>query len=346
MAYQLKANKNIAVGNWLMVGVVMIIVQVVLGGITRLTESGLSITEWDVVSGILPPLTKAGWLEAFNGYKATDQYKILKEGMTLAQFKWIFFWEYIHRLWARTLGFVFAIPLAYFIIKQQIKREEIFKYLLILVLGGMQGAMGWIMVASGLEDRVFVDPVKLMLHLFLAVILLMLVYRLALENLQPPVVRLYNRSDRRLISALIIFIFIQIGFGALVAGSRAALAFPTWPRMGEVWIPNKLWSMQPIWHNFVENLATIQFMHRMTAYVLVLFVMYVVLRLRSVSAATSFHRARTYLLIGIFVQLMLGIFTVMNSKLRIPVTLGVLHQLGAMIMILIATFMHYTYKYR
>ncbi|MCB0501602.1 MAG: COX15/CtaA family protein, partial [Bacteroidetes bacterium] len=159
MAYQLKANKNVAVGNWLMVGVVMIIVQVVLGGITRLTESGLSITEWDVVSGILPPLTKAGWLEAFNGYKATDQYKILKEGMTLAQFKWIFFWEYIHRLWARTLGFVFAIPLAYFIIKQQIKREEIFKYLLILVLGGMQGAMGWIMVASGLEDRVFVDPV-------------------------------------------------------------------------------------------------------------------------------------------------------------------------------------------
>ncbi|MEZ5023022.1 MAG: COX15/CtaA family protein [Chitinophagales bacterium] len=346
MSYQLKGNKNVAVGNWLIIGVIMIVVQVVLGGITRLTESGLSITEWDVVSGTLPPLNKAQWLELFNKYKATPQYQIINEGMSLGQFKWIFFWEYFHRLWARTLGFVFAIPLAYFIIKQKIKKHEIFKYLLILVLGGMQGAMGWIMVASGLEDRVFVDPVKLMLHLFLAVILLMLVFRLALENLMPPTVKLFNKSDRRLLSGLIIFILVQIGMGAIVAGSRAALAYPTWPRMGEVWIPNNLWSMKPIWHNLVENLATIQFLHRMIAYVLVLFVLFVVVQLRSVPAAISFHKARKYLLIGIFIQFMLGVLTVMNSKLQIPVTLGVLHQFGAMMMILIATFMHYTYKYR
>ncbi len=346
MPYQIKGKENKAVGYWLMVGVFMIIVQIVLGGITRLTQSGLSITDWDVISGTLPPLNKAAWIEAFEAYKKIPQYEILNEGMSLTQFKWIYFWEYIHRLWARTLGFVFAIPLVYFVVRKKIEKQEVYKYLLILVLGGMQGAMGWIMVASGLEERVFVDPVKLLLHLMLAVVLLLLVYRLALENLRPPKVRLYDKGLRKLISVLIIFIAIQICMGALVAGSRAALAYATWPKMGTMWIPNNLFSMKPLIRNFVENLATMQFFHRMLAYLLYVYILYVVVKLGNVSSSKPFHKARLNLLIAISVQVLLGIFVLLNSKTHIPVVLGVMHQLGAMILILIATFMHYTYKYR
>ena len=210
----------------------------------------------------------------------------------------------------------------------------------------VQAAMGWIMVASGLEDRVYVDPVKLMLHLFFATALLFLVYRLALENLSPQKVRLYNKSIRKQLSFLLILTTIQICLGGIVAGSRAALAYPTWPKMGDSWIPSNMMSIQPIWLNLVENFATIQFMHRTVAYLLVIYTFYIIFRCARERASSDFHRGRLYLMIVIIVQLLLGIFTVINSKVHIPVVLGVLHQLGAMIFLLVATFVHYTYKYK
>lgn len=346
MTYQLRNKGNERVGYWLMIGVFMIIIQVILGGITRLTGSGLSITEWDIVKGTLPPMNLEAWNVAFEKYKQIPQYEILNEGMSLREFKGIYFWEYIHRLWGRITGLVFFFPFAYFVFKDVIKKHEIYKYVIIMGLAVIQAAMGWIMVASGLEDRVYVNPLKLMLHLFFATALLFFVYRLALENLSPPKIKLYSKSIRKQLSFLLILTTIQICLGGLVAGSKAALAYPTWPKMGGKWIPGNLMSIQPFWLNFVENLATIQFMHRMVAYVLVIYTFYLIFRCARLRTSDAFHRGRLYLMIVITIQLLLGIFTVINSKLHIPVALGVLHQLGAMIFLLVATFVHYTYKYK
>lgn len=345
MNYTIGAQGNKTVGRWLMLGVFMILVQVVLGGITRLTESGLSITEWDVVMGTLPPLSVDAWQEAFNAYKATPQYETLNKGMSLAAFKKIFFWEYIHRLWARLLGFVFLVPLIFFIARNQIKRIDYSKYIMVFLLGGLQGAVGWIMVKSGLEDRIFVDPVKLMLHLVLAAVLLLAVYRLALENLSPPAVRLYDRRIRRLLGILVVLTLVQISFGGLVAGSRAALAYATWPKMGEAWIPASIVELRPVWKNFLENPAMLQFLHRMFAYFLVIFTLVVVYRSAGQSAPDKFHRARFTAAGLILAQLVLGIITVMQSKISIPVSWGVIHQLTALLFLLTTYYMHYSYKY-
>jgi cytochrome c oxidase assembly protein subunit 15 len=346
MSYQLKNTGTQKVGYWLLLGVFMIFIQVILGGITRLTGSGLSITEWDVIKGTLPPLNLEQWTEAFNKYKQIPQYEVLNEGMSLAAFKKIYFWEYIHRFWGRVTGLVFFFPFVYFISKRYIKKEEIYKYIIIMILAAIQAAMGWIMVASGLEDRVYVDPVKLMLHLFFATVLLIFVYRLALENLHPPKVRLFKNGVRNLLTFLVLLIILQICVGGLVAGSKAALAYPTWPKMGNVWIPGNMLSLQPAWLNLVENFATIQFIHRTIAYILVIYAFYIIIKYSDLNTSDQFHRGRLFLLIAISAQLLLGILTVMNSKIQIPVALGVLHQLGAMILLLVSVYLHYIYKYK
>ena len=338
-------NGNKTVGIWLMLGVVMILVQVVLGGVTRLTQSGLSITNWEVIMGSIPPLNKAGWMEAFNAYKEIPQYEVLNQGMSLQEFKWIYFWEYFHRLWARTMLVVFVIPFVYFIVKQHIKVDQLYKYVIVFLMGALQGTVGWIMVKSGLQERIFVDPVKLMMHLGLAALLMVVVYRLALEQLNPPVVKLYNRNVRRILTALFILTMIQICFGGLVAGSRAALAYPTWPKMGTNWIPQNILGLKPVWTNFLENTATLQLMHRMLAYLLVIFTVYVVFRCSKVKASVNFHRAKYYLLTVIVIQLLVGILTVMHSKIHIPVALGVIHQFTALLFLLITVYLHYSYKY-
>jgi cytochrome c oxidase assembly protein subunit 15 len=346
MMHSMSGKGNKIIGNWLMLGVCMILVQVVLGGITRLTQSGLSITNWDVILGTLPPMNKQDWLEAFEAYRQIPQYEVLNKGMSLAEFKWIYFWEYIHRLWGRVLGFVFLLPLIFFAVKKYIRPGDLYKYIVVLLLGGMQGFVGWIMVKSGLEDRIFVDPVKLMLHLVLATTLLVLVYRLALENLSPPAVRLYDRRVRQLLGILVVLLMVQIAFGGLVAGSRAALAYPTWPKMGAVWMPDNIMALKPAWKNFLENTATLQFMHRMMAYVIIVYAMIVVMRCARLKGSDSFHRARYYLVGILFFQVILGIITVTMSRMHIPVFWGVAHQLTALILLLVAYYMHYAYKFR
>jgi cytochrome c oxidase assembly protein subunit 15 len=169
---------------------------------------------------------------------------------------------------------------------------------------------------------------------------------LALENLGPPNVRLYDKWIRKRLTFLVLLTILQICLGGLVAGSKAALAYPTWPKMGNVWIPGNMLSLQPLWLNLVENLATIQFMHRTVAYILVIYTFFLILKCSRLNTSDSFHRGRLYLLMAISVQLLLGIFTVMNSKTQIPVALGVLHQLGAMVFLLIGVYLHYVYKYK
>ena len=328
-----------------MIGVIMILIQVILGGITRLTESGLSITDWDVVMGTFPPMSKEAWLEAFEEYKQIPQYEVLNAGMSLKEFKWIYFWEYFHRLWARILGLVFFFPLLYFAIRKFIPPRELPKYLFILLLGGLQGFIGWIMVKSGLEDRVFVDPLKLMLHLLAAAALLILVYRLALENLRPPTIRFYSKRIRILFTVLIVLTIIQLGFGGLVAGARAALSYPTWPKMGAVWIPSNILGLEPVWRNFLENNATLQLMHRSLAYIILIFTILLGLRTAGVKASALFHQSRILMMAVVVLQVLLGIVTLLNSKIHIPVSWGVLHQLIGLIFLMVLVRAHYAYKY-
>ncbi len=344
--YQLRNRGNKLVGNWLLFGLFFIIIQVLLGGITRLTQSGLSITDWKPILGSIPPLNAEDWQETFNRYKSIPQYEILNEGMSLKAFKWIYFWEFTHRLWGRLLFMVFLIPTIFFIVKNKISSSETYKYIVVLVLIILQGVMGWIMVQSGLQERIFVAPLKLMIHLFLAALLFVLVYRLALENLHPPRVRLYDRGIRKLLFILVILTMVQLCFGAFVAGSQAALAFPTWPKMGANWIPGGLMKITPIWKNFVENVAMVQVMHRFMAYILLIFTIYVIIKSGRFSANQSFHKGRLILLVTILIQVILGILTLINAKTHIPVVLGVLHQFAAFMFLLITINLHYSYKYR
>lgn len=346
MNYLINTRSNQIVGNWLMFGVGMILFQIVLGGITRLTGSGLSITEWNLILGVVPPLNFEQWMEAFDKYKQISQYELVNVGMTLSEFKWIYFWEYIHRLWGRLLGFVFFIPLVFFVVKNYIGKSDLYKYLIILFLGGAQGLMGWVMVKSGLGDMPWVNPLKLMLHLILASILLVLTYRVGLERLYPQKIKLFSKGLLRMLNFLLILIFIQLCLGALVAGWKAAIPYPTWPKMGDEWIPSSLFALEPIWKNFTENKATIQFFHRTFAYITFLWIGFIVFFNKMKFANLKVRNKRYALLYVVSIQVALGIATLLFTKGNVPVFWGVLHQLVAFLLLLTVIHFRYFVKYR
>ena len=219
-----------AVRIWLWVGVVMVLIQVMLGGITRLTESGLSIVEWNVVMGSFPPTSDAAWQQEFEKYQQSAQFEKVNTDFTVQEFKQIFWWEFIHRLWARLIGFVFLFPFIWFLFKKYFSRDWVKKLLIVFVLGGLQGFVGWIMVASGLDGDPWVDPSKLTIHLLLALMVYVYLIWLALswqdKNLRPKNVALFN--GMRWIT---VFVFIQIGLGGLMAGTDAGRIYTTWPLM-------------------------------------------------------------------------------------------------------------------
>ena len=217
-----------AVAIWLIIGVVMLIIQILLGGVTRLTGSGLSITEWNVVTGTLPPMNESKWIEEFTKYKQTPQFLILNSDFTLQDFKSIFFWEWFHRFWARLIGVVFAIPFIIFLFQKRFKDEMIKPLIILFLLGALQGAVGWIMVASGLTgDAIYVKPTKLMLHFVLALCLLCYTFWFALQLLVPNEKRIVNRSLKNFIWVIIAVLILQLAFGALMAGYKAATVAPT-----------------------------------------------------------------------------------------------------------------------
>src|SRR6188474_295084 len=215
-----RSSKWVAI--WLLIGVGMIIIQILLGGVTRLTGSGLAITEWDVITGSLPPLNEQEWIEQFNKYKQTPQFLILNADFTLQDFKFIFFWEWFHRLWARLIGVVFAIPFIIFLFQKRFKDEMIKPLIILFLLGALQGAVGWIMVASGLTgDAIYVKPTKLMLHFVLALGLLFYTFWFALQLLVPNEKRIVNRSLKKFTWSIIVVLVLQLAFGALMAGHKA-----------------------------------------------------------------------------------------------------------------------------
>lgn len=324
----MKWHKSVNI--WLFVGVIWIIFQIVIGGVTRLTESGLSITEWDVIQGTIPPLSGAEWLEAFELYKETPQYSKINVGMSLSEFKWIYFWEYFHRLWARLLGFVFLIPFVIFLIKGMLDRVVIRHLLSAVGMGFVVAIFGWIMVASGLVDRPWVNAYKLGLHLSLAIILLLFMLWISLSYYRRrKAIKLPVNGTFFLV--LIALTFIQINFGAVLSGMKAAVFYPTWPSIGGEYIPNVLfqtenWNMEHVIaydsHPFMA--ALIHFLHRNTAYILFILVSI---------CFYSKRKVRLYIIcyLTLILQVILGISTLLKSIGSVPVFFGAVHQLVGII---------------
>src|SRR5215203_6120687 len=220
-----KNRSDQVIANWIMIGVGMLIIQILLGGITRLTGSGLSITEWDVITGTLPPLNEHQWLQQFHKYQQTPQYRLLNSDFTIGNFKIIFFWEWFHRLWGRLIGLVFLIPFIIFLLQKRLKPTMIKPLVILFLLGALQGAVGWIMVASGLTgDAIYVKPTKLAMHFVLALGLLCYTFWFAMQLLVPAERRIVNSPLKKFTWTIIVVLTLQLAFGALMAGHKAATA--------------------------------------------------------------------------------------------------------------------------
>lgn len=334
-----QSRSDKAVANWIMIGVAMLIIQIVLGGITRLTGSGLSITEWDVITGALPPLNENQWLQEFHKYQLTPQYRLLNFSFTLSDFKFIFFWEWFHRLWGRLIGVVFLIPFIIFLIQRRFRQEMIRPLIILFLMGALQGAVGWIMVASGLKgDAIYVKPTKLAMHFVLACILISYAFWFGLQ---------LKLKQESLVSAnrlknftwwIIVLLFIQLVFGALIAGHKGAPAAPTWPGINGSLAPAYVFKQK--WVSIIENPIVIQFIHRSIAYLLVILVLIWTIRAFKTKSSSAFAKARWLPVFFVFIQTTLGIFTVLTSiKIR-PARWNVfewmaqLHQLVAILLLL------------
>ena len=328
-----------AVGLWLFAIAALIALMVVIGGLTRLTGSGLSITEWQPVTGVIPPLDQADWQAEFAKYRGTPQYELLNRGMGLAAFKSIYLWEWTHRLLGRILGGVFLVPFLAFLWQRRIDSRIASRLAVIFLLGSAQGVLGWWMVESGLTDgRVAVSQYRLAAHLGLATILFGYVFWTALEI--AGAARITPRLPSRLkysCFGLATLLFIQMLLGALMAGLNAGRAFNTWPSYAGRWFPAGLFDLTPWWRNHFENHAMVHFQHRTVGYVIALAAAWLFWRL---SAAERPAKVASYHVAGLIVlQITLGVFTVITS-VALPV--AALHQICALALFASALWWSYT----
>lgn len=319
-----------AVAAWLYVCCAMIFAMVIIGGVTRLTESGLSITEWRPVAGAVPPLSEQAWQEEFAKYQRIPEYQLRNSGMTLAEFKTIFWWEYVHRLWGRLIGFAYFIPLVWFVIRGHVRGALAWRLGGIFVLGGLQGALGWYMVQSGLADRVDVSAYRLTAHLGLALAIYAATLWTALDLTRP-----CEAADGRLGAAgrsFAALVFLTLLSGGFVAGLDAGMTYNTFPLMDGRLVPPGYFAEQPWWLNLFENVAAVQFNHRVLAVTTLLAAIGIGVagrkspspRIRIFSAAVAGMA---------FLQVILGVSTLL---LVVPVTLAAAHQGGAVILFTLA----------
>ena len=332
-------KKNKAVAYWLIAGVVMIVIQTLLGGVTRLTGSGLSITKWNPLFGILPPLNARQWNEAFDGYKQIGQFKYLNSDYTLSDFKFIFFWEWFHRFWARMLGVVFAVGFVYFLWKGYFNKRMIRPFVILFLLGGLQGLIGWIMVASGLNDsHLYVDHIKLALHFVSAMVLACYTLWFALQLLITEQERVTDKKLHTDTLLLLFLLFVQLGYGAFMAGLKAAMSAPTWPTINGMWIPGNLWG-----ESLINDKINVHFVHRGIAYLLlVLIALWFSAGMKTLKngGAGLFKKTRIWPMLLVAVQVVLGIVTVLMAPTIKPGTFGgfeilaELHQLTAMFLLM------------
>ncbi|WP_373356815.1 heme A synthase [Pseudoroseicyclus sp. CXY001] len=325
-----------AIRIWLAVLFLLVVAMVLIGGLTRLTDSGLSITEWNPVSGALPPTDAAAWDEEFAKYQASPQYEILNRGMALSEFKTIYWWEWSHRQLGRLVGLVWAAGFLVFLATRRIPPGWTGRLLAIGVLGGIQGAIGWWMVASGLEaGMTSVASYRLAVHLGLAFGILGAIawFWLRLARRESDLLQARRSGEKRLfgmLTGLLHLTFLQILIGALVAGIDAGRAFPHWPTMdGRSLLPPDPFTITPLWRNFFEDAGLVQFIHRLVAYLILAFAIGILMRARKSPHAHS--RGATYAALAmVLVQAVLGIVTAIYSA---PVALASLHQLGAVVTI-------------
>ena len=310
-----------AVAIWIYTGVIMLLVQVILGGITRLTGSGLSITEWNVATGAIPPLSTAQWQDAFDKYRQTQQYRLLNSGFSLGDYQFIFFWEWFHRFWARLVGVVFLVGFAWLLWKRKIRSDMVRPLIILFLLGALQGAVGWIMVLSGLTgDAIYVQPTKLALHFVFALVLIVYTFWLGLQLSVPHEVSLVGAPPRPLSSlrrwtiAILCVLFVQLLYGALMAGHKAANVAPTWPTINGDWVPPGLFDHRSLFEALAGDKIAVQFIHRMLAYCLLLIVMVWTVKAARLPAAPDFFRPLRWLpLLLIGTQVLLGIGSLLTS---------------------------------
>ncbi len=306
---------------WLYIVALMVLAMVVVGGITRLTDSGLSITEWEPINGAIPPLTDADWLREFDAYKQIPQYQLLNQDMTLEGFKYIFWWEWGHRFLARIIGFVFAVPFVVFLVQRRFSWNLALPLAGLFVLGGLQGALGWWMVSSGLETLTSVSQYRLAAHLGAALVLFLALIWVA-RRLGParPIPAGALRGPATVILALV---FLQIIAGAFVAGLDAGQGYNTWPLMDGALVPPGLDAMDPWWRNLFENALTVQFVHRTIAYVIVLYVAVLWFWKRGEGAFAGPNGWLPRIALLVLLQAALGISTLL---FHVPLALALGHQ--------------------
>ncbi|MGQ3074602.1 MAG: COX15/CtaA family protein [Ferrovibrionaceae bacterium] len=314
---------------WLLAVAGLIFVMVMVGGATRLTESGLSIVDWRPVTGALPPMDQQDWMVEFDKYRTSPQYQQVNKGMSLDEFKEIYWWEWGHRLLGRLIGFAFALPFVAFLLLGRVERALIPKLAVLFFLGGMQGALGWFMVASGLVDRPAVSHYRLAAHLSLAILIYLALLWTAWGLFDPRDEAPGDPAHRRAgqwIWAALAAAGIQVVLGAFVAGLRAGLTYNTWPLMDGDLIPGHLFMQSPWWLNFFENITMVQFQHRSFAWVVVILALVAAWR----AAALGLRRPAAMVALAVVAQFMLGIITLIEV---VPVSLGVAHQGGAVVVL-------------
>ena len=338
LTIQEKRNSR-AIAYWLLICCAVIFGMIVLGGITRLTGSGLSMVDWAPITGILPPLNNADWQEVFLRYQQFPEYRLINYDMSLNEFKSIFWFEYGHRLLGRFIGLIFFLPFLFFLFKRKIEKSLIPKLIFMLVLGGLQGLMGWYMVKSGLVNDPHVSQYRLTAHLGLAVFIYAYMIWVALGLLYP---KLSESSDcsrnpfarlSLIVSGIIILTILSGGF---VAGTRAGYAFNTFPLMGGQLVPTGLFDLSPIWRNFFENIVTVQFDHRVLAFLLFLIIPVLWYRVGKIKMHVLVTTGRHLLLAALVLQITLGISTLL---LIVPVTMAVAHQAGAIMLLTASLFL-------
>ena len=343
MQEEIQADFSKNVARWLFAGVIMLMVQILLGGITRLTESGLSITEWKPLTGVLPPLNQNQWMSEFDKYKHTDQFRYIHADFTLSDFKFIFFWEWFHRTWARLMGVVFLAGFFYFLIRKQFRPNMIIPFIILFLLGIMQGAIGWLMVKSGLvPEKLFVGHIQLATHFMAALLLLCytLWFALSLSILAKEII--VNPRLKKATLVIFSILFIQLIYGAFMAGLHAATAAPTWPKINGQWIPDSVNNLSPAWKNLIDNKIAVQFIHRGIAYILLITVSIWWVMSKKIKGSLLFERTKFIPILLIILQVLLGITTIITSPYgNNLVWFGVAHQLVAMLFLMIMIFMLY-----
>lgn len=328
---------------WLFACCFMVFSMVVLGGLTRLTGSGLSMVEWDPVFGVVPPLSQSRWEEIFNQYKQSPEFKKVNKHLDVEGFKDIYWLEFLHRILGRLIGIVFFVPFLFFWLKKKIHPRLVPKLIILFILGGLQGLLGWYMVKSGLVDNPHVSQYRLTAHLLMAFVIYaaMLWVACGIYFKQNKTIAARISTLKVMTTLLLGLIFITIASGGFVAGLRAGYAFNTFPLMGGHWVPEAMFYLEPVWLNFFENIPTVQFDHRLLAMTTLLLVVIFWIMAQKIELSQRAKRAIHLLAIMTITQVILGISTLL---LYIPISLASVHQAGAMILFTIVLFVFFELK--